>query len=437
MNNLSITLSPIFLLAACGNQQQAGIDITNEISNEITVENGCCCGDPCDGDDTGSPEPTEVHETFEYTVCLEVEQVDVAFLMDTTGSMGEVADAMADEFDDIVDALALSIPDGAYGYGTYEDYNYSTTEWELGINGDLPFTLRQQITTEPAPVQAAMVAVDIGHGGWWHIEESTMEALFQALTGQGYDQNGDGELNTDTDVPPFISSAGDVFSGAEAGTQDPSTVGSGQIGGFGFRDGSLPVVVYATDATLRDPDAGYLVPGANAAGSDDVINAVANLGARLIGIGVDSEYPGGPVSQDALDQMVELAYATDSLYDPLELGSATDPLVFHWTGTGTVPTFQETIVDAIEGMLDGVEYETVTAEVVGLSSGFTAVVSPPSQGPVIVGSTPECLDFVVEITGSVPASTEEQSFPMTLEITGDGTTLLGTEDLTVTVPASL
>ena len=141
--------------------------------------------------------------------------------------------------------------------------------------------------------------------------------------------------------------------------------------------------------------------------------------------------------EEALDQMVDLAIATDSLYDPLELGSATEPLVFHWTGAGNDPTFQETIVDAIEGMLDGVEYQTVTAEVIGIPSGLTAVVSPPSQGPVTVGSVPECLDFTVEITGSVPASTVDQSFPMTLEIVGDGSTVLGTEDLTVTVPASL
>ena len=431
MNTLSFSLSPIFLLAACANQEQGNINI----NNEITVENGCCCEDPCEedpcgGDDTGSPEPIDVHETYEYTVCLEVEQVDVAFLIDTTGSMGEVAEAMAAQFGGIVNDLSLSIPDGAYGYGTYEDYNYGEL---MGLNDDLPFVLRQQITTDQVPVQAAMAATQLGHGGPWpYVEESTMEALYQALTGLGYDQNGDGALDAGTDVPPFISSAGDVFSGSATGTQDPSTVGGGQIGGFGFRDGSLPVVVYATDATLRDPDAGHLVPGANAAGSDDVINAVANLGARLIGIGVDSPNT-GPVTQwPTLSQMEDLAIATDSLYDPDGLGSATDPLVFHWTGSSA--TFQETIVDAIEGMLDGVEYQTVTAQVVGLPSGLTAVVSPSSQGPVTVGSTPECLDFVVEITGSVPASTEEQTFPMTLEVLGDGTTVLGTEDLTVTVP---
>jgi hypothetical protein len=430
MNTLSTTLSPIFLLAACANQEQGNININNEIS----VENGCCCEDPCEedpcgGDDTGSPEPIDVHETYEYTVCLEVEQVDVAFLIDTTGSMSEVAEAMAQQFGGIVNDLSLSIPDGAYGYGTYEDYNYEG----MGLNDDLPFVLRQQVTTDQVPVQMALDATSTGNGGWWHYEESTMEALFQALTGHGYDQNGDGELNAGTDVPPFISSAGDVFSGSAAGTQDPSTVGGGQSGGFGFRDGSLPVVVYATDAILRDPDAGFSVPGSNAAGSEDVVNEVANLGARLIGIGVDSPMT-GPVTEQALGQMEALAIATDSLYDPDGLGSATDPLVFHWTGSSA--TFQETIVDAIEGLLDGVEYQTVTAQVVGLPSGFTAAVSPSSQGPVTVGSTPECLDFVVEITGSVPASTEEQTFPMTLEVLGDGTTVLGTEDLTVTVPAS-
>ena len=439
MNTLSITISPFFLLVACANQEQGSINI----ANAVTVESNCCCCEtpcedgPCGGDDTGGPELENIDHSSEYSVNLEVDQVDVAFLIDTTGSMGSTANAMADEFGDIVNELASSIPDAAYGYGTFEDYNGAPEYADMGLSDDLPFVLRQQITTDPVPVQAALDVTTLGHGGNVpYLEESTIEALFQALTGNGYDQNGDGELNPDTDVPPFIPSTDDVFSGAAAGTHVSSTVGGGERGGFGFRDGSLPVVVYATDATLRDPDAGYSVPTAATfnAGSGDVANEAAALGARLIAIGVDSEWP-GPVPAAAMTQMTDLALATDSLYEADNDGLIDDPLVFGWGGSSV--TFQDTIVDAIEGMLDNMFYDSVTAVVVGNTYGFTTTVSPAEYLNVAVGTTPTNLPFVVDIMGSVEASTVDQTFTMTLQIYGNGIALLGTEDLTFIVPASL
>jgi hypothetical protein len=441
MNALTLKMSPLFVLAACSNQEQAPVNITNEINNEITVDNGCCgcededpCAedeDPCAGDDTGEPGDTgepdpvyeDVFEVTEYRLDLEVNQVDVTFLVDTTGSMSSTANAMASEFGDIVDELAVSIPDGAYGYGTFDDYNYEG----LGGSVDRPFILQQQVTTDQVPVQAALDATTIHYGA--DTPESSIEGLFQALTGYGYDQTADGVLDPDTDVPPFIASPDDVFSGAVPGIDDPSTVGGGQIGGFGFRDGSLPVIVYATDAYLRDPDAGYTVPpdASYAAGSDDVIDEATDLGARLIGVSTGSGL--------GLAQMTDLAVATDSLYEADADGLVDDPLVFSWAGSSSA--FRSTIVEAIEGMLENVTFSSVTAVVTGNVYGFTTSVSPASYSSVTVGSTPVLLDFGVEISGSVAASTVDQTFPLTLEIYGDGTTLLGTQDLTFTVPASL
>ena len=446
MTTFPMTIAPIFLLVACANQEQADINI----NNEINIDNGCCgCDDPCEeddpcaGDDTGEPGDTgdpgdtgepvdtgepdpvydEVYEATEHSLDLEVNQVDVAFLIDTTCSMSSTANAMASEFGDIVDELGMTISDGAYGYGTFDDYNYEG----MGSGADLPFILQQQITTDQIPVQAALDATTIHYG--WDAPESAIEGIFQSLTGYGYDQNGDGALDAGTDVRPFISAGDDVFAGAVLGAEDPATVGGGQIGGFGFRDGSLPVVVYATDTQLRDPDAGYSVPPAAtfAAGSSDVVDEATNLGARLIGVGT-----GGATG---LSQMDGLAIATDSLYEADADGLVNDPLVFTWSGSSA--TFRSTIVDAIEGMLDNVTFSNVTAVVTGNTYGLTTIVSPPVYTNVTVGSTPVSLGFDVEITGSVPASTVDQSFPMTLEIYGDGTTLLGTEDLTFIVPASL
>jgi hypothetical protein len=54
-----------------------------------------------------------------------------------------------------------------------------------------------------------------------------------------------------------------------------------------------------------------------------------------------------------------------------------------------------------------------------------------------MGTTAMSLSFTVTVSGEVAASTEDQSFPLTLSIYGDGTTLLGTHEITVLVPASL
>ena len=88
-------------------------------------------------------------------------------------------------------------------------------------------------------------------------------------------------------------------------------------------------------------------------------------------------------------------------------------------------------------MLDSVTFTSVTAVVAGNTYGFVTNVTPASYSNVTVGSSAVSLDFSVDISGSVPESTIDQTFPLTLEIYGDGTTLLGTQDVTVVVPATL
>jgi len=444
METKLFSLSSLLLLSACANQQPGDISIVNEIN----IEDDCCgCDDDCDDDDgcddepdcddddpcaddtgepvdTGEPEPDMVsfEERREASLELEVNNVDVGFLLDTTSSMSGTAEAMASEFYQIVDELDLSIPSAAYGYAIYRDHPFEG----FGGSSDSPFELAQQITDDIAAVQMELDATTTGGGADW--AESGMEALHQALTGAGYDQNGDGVFQAGPDVLPFSLSSDSTFGGAAGEAQVPGTSGGGTIGGMGFRDGSLPVIVYATDAPLRDVDAGFGVPtsATSNAGSVEVAAQAANIGARLIGVGT-SDFP--------IEQMENLADSTGSMYDENEDGTADEPLVFTWTGSSV--DFRSTIVDAIEGMLENVTFDTVTAVVTGNTYGFTTDVTPASYDDVSVGTDPMSLSFVVGISGEVPASTIDQAFPLTLEIYGDGTTLLGTEDITVIVPASL
>ena len=65
----------------------------------------------------------EVAELFTESVVLEVNDVDIAFVLDTTSSMSEEAQSLANEFSTIVDELSNSIPSAAYGFATFDDYN--------------------------------------------------------------------------------------------------------------------------------------------------------------------------------------------------------------------------------------------------------------------------------------------------------------------------
>jgi len=434
------SFSTLSVLALFGCEADTNAPITLE--NNINIETSGCCGcddedpceedDPCGGDDTGDDggsdtggeeEFVEFEEVFETSLDLEVNKVDVAFLLDTTSSMTDEAVAMADEFSEIVDELDMTVGDAAYGFATFDDYNYET----MGSGSDRPFILQQQVTTDESDVQAALDAVTI-HSGW-DGPESAMEGLYQGLLGSGYDQNGDGVYDSSTDVLPFVGGTMDPFSGSAGGAMDSGTTGGGTLGGYGFRDGSLPVIVYATDNYMRDADAGYATPpSANyTAGESDVIDAASEMGARLIGIGTQSSTP--------VPQMEQLAIATDSLYEADADTLVDDPLVFTWTGSSAA--FRETIVDAIEGMLENVTFATVTAEVDGNIWGFDTDVSPASYSNVTVGSTPVNLGFTVDVSGEVPASTVDQTYALTLNIYGDGTTLIGTQAITVLVPATL
>ena len=157
---------------------------------------------------------------------------DVAFLLDTTGSMSGTANAMASEFSAIVTALNALIPDAEYGFATYDDYAYAG--YGYSSSGDKPFILRQQITDNTAAVQAELSGVPIHFGG--DGPESGMEALYQGASGGGYDQNCNGIYDSATDVKPFLSSADDAFVGAGGQSYNSTDSGGGFIGGFGFRD---------------------------------------------------------------------------------------------------------------------------------------------------------------------------------------------------------
>lgn len=364
-------------------------------------------------------ERDSVEEIFDFT--LNIQMGDIAFLLDTTGSMYSTKDAMASEFSNIVSQLNSRIPDAEYGVATYDDYAYGG--YGSSAYGDKPFELRQQITSDVSRVQSVLSSIPL-HGGS-DGPESGMEALYQGLTGVGYDQNCNGSYQSTTDVKPFISGGGDPFGGS-GGQFQTSGSGGGDVGGYGFRAYSLPVIVYATDNYLRDPDSGYGSPGGcpGDAGKSDVIAAAGDIGAYLVGIGTQSSLP--------ISQMNQLSSATGSLADTDGDGAADDRLVFQWSGSSS--SLRTTIVNAIEDLISSVKFSTVEL-VVNDPYGFVTSVDPAtySLSGAVNGQR---IQFTLDFRGVVAASDEDQVYTLTLDVVGDGSILLDTLDIYVLVPGT-
>ena len=363
------------------------------------------------------PERTRVEEAFDFE--LQIQLGDIAFLVDTTCSMSSTLNTMKSQYAALVSAISVEIPDAQYGFATYDDY----PSGGFGTPGtDQAFLLRQQISDDTALVQAAISAATIHSGA--DGPESSMEALYQGITGHGYDLNCNGVFDSTQDIKPFLASGADPFGGAGGQSYNPASSGGGLIGGFGFREYALPVLIYATDNFLRDPDTGYASPRGCPldAGSLDVTAELTALGGYVIGIGTNST----PIAQ-----MNALAAATGSYADTDGDGAVDDLLVFQ-QGASSLTTI---ITDAVKDLISSVHFESITLEIEGDEWGFVTGVSPDSVD-VSGDVNGTVITFTLEFLGTVAATAEDQLYQLTLNVIGDETVLLDTLDIIVVVPGT-
>lgn len=301
---------------------------------------------------------------------LTLQRADIFFLLDATGSMQGLLDDLAGGFRRLVTALAPALPDSAYGVAIYRDYAFGG----MGTAGiDKPFEMIQQMRPDVDAVHAALRGLQATGGG--DGPESAMEALYQTLTGRGYDQDCDQIYDPDVDVPPFEARDGDPFSGTAPPAIEERL--PGKLGGAGFRNGALKLIVYGTDAPLRDPDAGHATPGGcpQDAGRQAVIDAAAAINARLIAIDVR----GG-----AEAQMNSLAMATGSV------DADGQPMIVRGA-------LVEGLIDVVGRHLGAAEFEQIRAEVARDDLGISQAIAPEVIGPVTAAQLIEPISFRLEI----------------------------------------
>ncbi len=159
-----------------------------------------------------TPNPTT--DTLKFST--NIQRVDVAFVMDTTGSMsGSINNLKTALAGTLLTQLQAAIPNVSMALVDHKDFGQGDS-W--GVN------VRQVSTTNINLMKTAVNAMSANGGG--DLPEAQIGAMFYALTGQA--NNGS----------PSIAA---------------HTPAAGTFGGVDFRNGSVPVVVEVTDADWKNP----------------------------------------------------------------------------------------------------------------------------------------------------------------------------------------
>jgi hypothetical protein len=353
--------------------------------------------------------------TYELEFDVDYKIADVAFLLDTTCSMGGTIGAMSSEFASIAGALAGQIPDITFGVATFDDYNYGG----FGSGADKPFILKQQQTDDLGRVATVLGAIPLHSGA--DGPESSHEALFQAASGDGYDQDCDSNYDSGDDVKPFIASPLDAFGGLIVGEGDPDVPGTGEVGGMGFREKVFPIMILATDNELRDPEAGYGSPGgcSQDASFYHVYTSMAEIGAKFIGVAANMW---GGVGKG---QLINIAIVTDS-YADMDGDLIEEPAVVEWSGSDA--EFRELVVDAVLGLVASAWFDKISLEVVNDPMGLIVEIDPEAYFQIQAG-TP--VTFVLTVAGAIVEAPEAGAEEIELELVADDQIVLSRRTLFV------
>jgi len=378
-------------------------------------------GDPQDG-------------LFDFST-LTLQKIDVFFSVDTTGSFGEEIAAIQASIDSlIVPGVSGLVGDAAFGVGRFEDFPVAP----FGLPSDTPFELIQPITTDRVALRAGVDALPPAAGGNDTLEAG-MEALYQWASGRGVPELG---------IAPFSS---------------------GGVGGVGFREDSLPLIIQITDAASHAP-ADYAAAGIITRGRDETVAALTANAIRVIGVrSTENDGEAG----DPRDELDDLAIATNAQIPSADGACATGidgasrpavraggsdvcPLVFDVRPDGS--GLADILVDAIRqltmrgeidisarpvGEIEGVRGEVLPAGTTTAEFIVSITPEPPAPaGATIEGEVFRSVAFGSTVTfrvtaqnDFVPSTSAPQLFTIDIDVLGDAVTVLDVRNVYVVVPA--
>ncbi|MEE2829350.1 MAG: thrombospondin type 3 repeat-containing protein [Myxococcota bacterium] len=396
-----------------------------------------CGSDPLDPQSTcdgfNGEIPGDASSVVVLTYQTQIQYGDVNFILDETGSMQGTLDDVKDNFADVVTQAESLIPNLTFGVTSFDDYNFGN----MGSGSDKPYHPQQQQTTDIGAVQTALDDLYAGGGRDW--PESTVEALYQAATGFGYDQNCNGSYDAGQDVRPFISSPIDAFGGSESGQYEqsgwgPGVAGTGSLGGNGYRQGAVPILVYTTDALVRNAFAPFgegpkatPSPGCSPdAVTPMLLAALAEINAKTIGVAARTT--------DAMPAMEQIAQFTDSFLDTNENGSF-DPGIDEWlVYSSTTYNIVDKVIQGIEEFTSNVTYNiTIEAEA---PAGTVLDIDPPMHANVFADNVVNFTLTLEPETSSDVTMFSDTIWVIPTTLYGDGEVILAEVDLIFIVSGS-
>jgi hypothetical protein len=376
------------------------------------------------------------HEERTLRFGTEINQADVYFLIDTTGSMGGPIANVQSSLTRIASEIGMRIRDVQMGVGHFEDFpnggscspfDITCLSGSYGSAGDVAYANTQDITADVSSVQTALNALALGNGA--DGPESQIEAIYQTATGEG-------------GTWAFASGSHAIAPRACPAIPDEPAARRGYPC---FRSGSLPIVVLVSDVVFHNGPTGM---NAYAGISPpphtfmQTVTAMNAIGARFVGVAVNG---GGRTDQEAMARMTGSVDGSGGplVYDAAG-GAVSDAIIEGISALiGGTPQDVTTTTENVEGNPGGVDARGFIKAIVPVE-GYRDGVPGPNPGvsytsldtTTFYGVVPGTLvDFEVDFHNDfVPPPVTSQIYRAVIVVIGNGVARLDERQVYIVVP---
>ncbi|MBX3269953.1 MAG: hypothetical protein KF729_06810 [Sandaracinaceae bacterium] len=364
------------------------------------------------------PDPTR--DTLDFAT--RIQNADVYFLMDETGSMGGSITSLASGIADLITRVRAVIPNSWFGLGGFRDYPVSP----YGGPGDLPYEHYLDVTDDTTTARGAAGSVYEPAGGA-DGAESHGQAIWAAITGR------------------------ELFS-YPGRAENPrfSACPSGRFGYACFREDAVPIIVLIADVYMHNGPGGsepYVGIVPEPISYEEMVRVAVENRVRVTGI---IQGTGFGSTRSEFEQLARDTRAVDD--------SGT-PLVENFTG-GTI---SDAVVRNIQTLAEQsrldvtAEFRDDPSDAVDTRAAFfgyleanrmgnrvrgcQARVAEDRDGDGILDTFPNvrtddrvCFDIYPRMNTTVERTDEPQLFRATVAVIGDGFTELDSRNVFFVVP---
>lgn len=330
----------------------------------------------------------------------DIQQADIAILVDLSGSMGGEHSNLKQGINNvIITGVKTQIPNTGFGLVKF------------GTLSDMPYFIQQNITLDIDEIQTAVNTISECKGA----DEYHTLALWRTANGMPYNA---------------------VVNGNNLGVFGSNCPGE-TYGGMCFRPGSLPIFIMASDESFTDNN--YSSSGDPVIHKPEAIEAMNNINAKFIGIDSGS-------STDDFNAISEGTGSKDGAgnYFNYKISS---------NGTGMSDQIVEAVLNLVQHVQINVSTrkEHLDGDCAGYQSvDFIKTISPVEAIPPenvesidattfikVLPGTQVVFDVVFENSFCKPEKDQTLVFKSRIDVYGDETTILDSRDVLIIVPSGI